>query len=109
MCLYYNAALEEKARPEGQGFVQVNYFPSRFDPVRQSERFPENRMAISGARERRMLDKVRLSFARLQYLDMDINMTWSLLKVSQVRKAMVEDGVERTSDVAGEQLQAARG
>ena len=41
--------------------VQVNYFPSRFDPVRQSERFPENRMAISGARERRMLDKVSLS------------------------------------------------
>jgi catalase len=36
---------------------EVNYFPSRFDPVRHAERFPENRMPISGARERRMLSK----------------------------------------------------
>ena len=38
--------------------LQVNYFPSRFDPVRHAERFPENRIPISGARERRMIDKV---------------------------------------------------
>ena len=37
--------------------VQVNYFPSRFDPVRHAERFPENRMPISGPRERRMIEK----------------------------------------------------
>jgi catalase len=36
---------------------EVNYFPSRFDPVRHAERFPENRMPISGVRERRMIDK----------------------------------------------------
>lgn len=36
---------------------EVNYFPSRFDPVRHAERFPENRIPISGARERRMIDK----------------------------------------------------
>ena len=41
--------------------LQVNYFPSRFDPVRHAERFPENRMHISGTRERRMIDKVRCS------------------------------------------------
>ena len=38
--------------------LQVNYFPSRFDPVRHAEQFPENRIPISGARERRMIDKV---------------------------------------------------
>jgi catalase len=36
---------------------EINYFPSRFDPVRHAERFPENRRHISGARERRMIDK----------------------------------------------------
>ena len=44
-----------------QSLLQVNYFPSRFDPVRHAERFPENRMHISGTRERRMIDKVRCS------------------------------------------------
>ena len=37
--------------------VQINYFPSRLDPVRHSERFPENRLPLSGPRERRMLEK----------------------------------------------------
>ena len=37
--------------------LQVNYFPSRFDPVRHAERFPENRMPVSGPRERRMIEK----------------------------------------------------
>lgn len=41
-------------------YSQVNYFPSRFDPVRHAERFPENRIPVSGARERRMIDKVPL-------------------------------------------------
>ena len=35
----------------------MNYFPSRLDPVRHSERFPENRLPLSGPRERRMLEK----------------------------------------------------
>ena len=37
--------------------TQVNYFPSRLDPVRHAQRFPENRMPLSGPRERRMLEK----------------------------------------------------
>ena len=40
--------------------MQVNYFPSRFDPVRHAERFPENRIPVRGSRERRMIDKVQL-------------------------------------------------
>ena len=36
---------------------QVNYFPSRLDPVRHAQRFPENRMPLAGPRERRMLEK----------------------------------------------------
>lgn len=36
---------------------EVNYFPSRLDPVRHAQRFPENRMPLSGPRERRMLEK----------------------------------------------------
>lgn len=51
--------------------VQINYFPSRLDPVRHAERFPENRLPLSGPRERRMLEKennfqqVQLSLAAL--------------------------------------------
>ena len=92
--------------------LQVNYFPSRFDPVRQSERFPENRMAISGARERRMLDKVSLPRAHLfpwtyqNFNDMLARSSW---KVCKARKTMVEDDTERAIVGAGEQLQAARG
>ena len=37
--------------------LQINYFPSRLDPVRHAERFPENRLPLSGPRERRMLEK----------------------------------------------------
>lgn len=36
---------------------EVNYFPSRFDPVRQSERVPLPRNPLSGAREKRVIAK----------------------------------------------------
>jgi len=35
----------------------VNYFPSRFDPVRHAERYPANPAQLSGRRERRMIPK----------------------------------------------------
>ena len=37
--------------------VQVNYFPSRFDPVRHAERYPMNPAQLSGRREKRMIPK----------------------------------------------------
>ena len=37
--------------------LQVNYFPSRFDPVRHAERFPENPAVLHGRRERQMIEK----------------------------------------------------
>ena len=37
--------------------TQVNYFPSRLDPVRHAQRFPENRTPLAGPRERRMIEK----------------------------------------------------
>jgi catalase len=36
---------------------EVNYFPSRFDPVRQSERFPYMDRAVSGKRVKQMIPK----------------------------------------------------
>ncbi|KAK9867389.1 hypothetical protein WJX84_006506 [Apatococcus fuscideae] len=36
---------------------EVNYFPSRFDPVRHAERFPENPAVLHGRRERQMIEK----------------------------------------------------
>lgn len=37
--------------------LQVNYFPSRFDPVRHAERYPYNNTFVSGLREKRIIDK----------------------------------------------------
>ena len=36
---------------------QVNYFPSRFDPVRHAERYPTNSTYVSGQREKRIIEK----------------------------------------------------
>ncbi|BDA50585.1 Catalase [Coccomyxa sp. Obi] len=36
---------------------EVNYFPSRFDPVRHAERHPINNAFISGQREKRIIQK----------------------------------------------------
>ncbi len=36
---------------------QVNYFPSRFDPVRHAERYPGNPAQLTGRREKRMIPK----------------------------------------------------
>lgn len=36
---------------------EVNYYPSRFDPVRPAERFPIPRDIISGLREQRVIEK----------------------------------------------------
>ncbi len=36
---------------------QVNYFPSRFDPVRHAERHPINNTFVSGQREKRIIQK----------------------------------------------------
>jgi catalase len=36
---------------------EVNYFPSRFDPVRNAERTPTNSMPFSGKRERAVIVK----------------------------------------------------
>ncbi|KAK9834741.1 hypothetical protein WJX74_008896 [Apatococcus lobatus] len=36
---------------------EVNYFPSRFDPVRHAERFPENPAVLHGRRARQMIEK----------------------------------------------------
>ena len=36
---------------------QVNYFPSRFDPVRHSERFPIPTVPLSGRREKAIIVK----------------------------------------------------
>ncbi len=38
-------------------FVQVNYFPSRFDPVRHAERYPYPNTYVSGLREKRIIEK----------------------------------------------------
>ena len=89
--------------------VQVNYFPSRFDPVRQSERFPENRMAISGARERRMLDKVCHSSHAFLFWTSNQNDMLTGCMVFKVREAVHRDDTERAGVGAGEQFQAARG
>ena len=35
----------------------MNYFPSRFGPVRHAERYPANPAQLSGRRERRMIPK----------------------------------------------------
>ena len=37
--------------------VQVNYFPSRYDPVRHAEKVPYNNTYISGQREKRIIEK----------------------------------------------------
>lgn len=37
--------------------VQVNYFPSRFDPVRHSEKYPYQNMKVSGNREKMCIAK----------------------------------------------------
>lgn len=37
--------------------VQVNYFPSRFDPVRHSEKYPYQNMKVSGNREKMCIPK----------------------------------------------------
>jgi len=37
--------------------MQVNYFPSRHDPVRHAERYPINNTYVSGQRERRIIEK----------------------------------------------------
>ena len=37
--------------------AQVNYFPSRFDPVRHAERYPVNHTYVSGQREKRIIEK----------------------------------------------------
>ena len=84
--------------------LQVNYFPSRFDPVRHAERFPENRMHISGTRERRMIDKVCCSSfcsvagerARIRYT---ASFSANLLEIILSQPC---------TGHAGEQLQAAR-
>ena len=36
---------------------QVNYFPSRFDPVCHAEKVPYNNTYISGQREKRIIEK----------------------------------------------------
>lgn len=36
---------------------EVNYFPSRFDPVRHSEKFPYQNMHVSGKREKAVIGK----------------------------------------------------
>ena len=36
---------------------EVNYFPSRFDPVRHSEKFPYQNMYVSGKREKAVIAK----------------------------------------------------
>ncbi len=38
--------------------LQVNYFPSRFDPVRHAEKYPYNDMPVSGRREKTIIRKV---------------------------------------------------
>ena len=38
-------------------FLKVNYFPSRFDPVRHSEKFPIPTSHISGRREKAIIVK----------------------------------------------------
>ncbi len=35
----------------------MNYFPSRYDPVRHSERYPYNASYVSGQREKRIIEK----------------------------------------------------
>jgi len=35
----------------------VNYFPSRFDPVRHSEKYPYQNMKVSGNREKMCIAK----------------------------------------------------
>ena len=37
--------------------MQVNYFPSRFDPVRHSEKYPYQNMKVSGNREKMCIAK----------------------------------------------------
>lgn len=37
--------------------LQVNYFPSRFDPVRHSEKYPYQNMKVSGNREKMCIAK----------------------------------------------------
>ena len=37
--------------------AQVNYFPSRFDPVRHAERYPYVATHVSGQREKRIIEK----------------------------------------------------
>lgn len=39
------------------GVPQVNYFPSRYDPVRHAEKVPYNNTYISGQREKRIIEK----------------------------------------------------
>jgi catalase len=37
--------------------AQVNYFPSRFDPVRNAEKFPQNPAVLHGRREKAIIEK----------------------------------------------------
>ena len=37
--------------------VQVNYFPSRFDPVRHAQKYPIPSMQLSGRREKAIIVK----------------------------------------------------
>ena len=46
---------------------QVNYFPSRFDPVRHAERYPGNPAQLSGRREKRMIPKEN-NFKQVRHL-----------------------------------------
>ena len=62
------AGISEKDDHHAQGCVevqsftafhtlQVNYFPSRYDPVRHAEKVPYNNTYISGQREKRIIEK----------------------------------------------------
>lgn len=45
-------------------YLQIDYFPSRYDPVRHAERYPIPPAVLSGRRE-----KVRILLSYLSYLD----------------------------------------
>ncbi|KAK2076073.1 Carnitine O-acetyltransferase mitochondrial [Prototheca wickerhamii] len=49
---HYDGVMNTVQRSEA-----VNYFPSRFDPVRHAERYPANRATITGRRERAVIPK----------------------------------------------------
>ena len=45
------------ASHKSSSLLQVNYFPSRYDPVRHAEKVPYNNTYISGQREKRIIEK----------------------------------------------------